>query len=46
MFTPQVIDVIKRSRSKFKKHPYKSMETDPKGAFSRVPSGVMHTEDV
>lgn len=37
---------MEQLRPKFKKNPYKSMETYIEGAFLRVPYGVMHIKDV
>lgn len=44
--TPLVIEVTDRARPKFKKHPFKSMEDHPNGAFSSVLFGVLHVEDI
>lgn len=46
MDTPQVVDITKRNRYKFKKHPFVSMENDPEGAFSQTPFEVLHVEDI
>lgn len=46
MDTPDIYDVNERTHYKFKKHPYKSMEDDPEGAFSQTPHGVLHVEDI
>lgn len=46
METPQVVDITKRNKYKFKKHPFISMENNPEGAFSQTPFGVLHVEDI
>jgi len=46
MATLNVVKIIDRPRPKFKKHPYKSLEVDPLGAFSSILHGVLHVEDV
>lgn len=44
--TPLVVDITERARPNFKIHIFISMENDSKGAFSLVPYGVLHIEDV
>lgn len=46
MDTPHLVDVIDRPCPKFKKHPFKSFETNPTGALSGVPYGPLHVEYV
>jgi len=46
MATPNIVKISDRPHPTFKKHPYKSLEVDPLGAFSSVPHGVLHTEDI
>lgn len=46
MDTLLVVDIIDRSCPKFKKHPFKSIEEDPLGAFSSILYGVLHVEDI
>lgn len=46
MNTPYFVDITEMTRSKFKRHPLKSMENDPAGALSSVSYGVLHVEDV
>lgn len=46
MDTPHLVDVADRPRLEFKRHPFKSKETDPIGALSIVPYGALHVEDV
>ena len=41
-----VNDISDRQRYKFNKHPFVSMFDDPLGAFSQVPSNVLHVEDI
>lgn len=38
--------MTEREKPEYKRHPYKSEETDPIGALSSVPNGVLHVEDV
>lgn len=42
--TPLVVEIKDRARPIFKKHPFKSIEDNPKGAFSSVPYDVLHNE--
>lgn len=44
--TPLVVEVSERERSQFNKTPFKSIEDDPNSAFSSVPYGVLHVDDV
>lgn len=44
--TPLVVKIKDRARPVFKKHPFKFVEDDPKGAFSLVPYDVLHNEDI
>lgn len=44
--TPLVIKVKDRTHPIFKKHPYKSMEVDPVGAFSFILHDVLYVDDV
>lgn len=46
MDTPYLVDVTVRPHPEFKRHPFKSIETDPVRAPSGVPYGVLHVEDV
>lgn len=46
MATPLVVDITERCHPKFKKHPFKSIEVDPLGAFSLVLYGVLHVKDI
>lgn len=46
MSTPLLVEVKDRSRPKFKWHPYKSVDTEPLGAFSSMSYGVLHIEDI
>lgn len=43
---PLVFKLTDRIRPQFKKHPYKSNEDDPNGAFSSVLYGVLHVENI
>lgn len=40
------VEITYRDWSIFKKHPFKSVEGDPKGAFSSVPYNDLHNEDI
>lgn len=44
--TSLVVEIKDNARPIFKKHPFKSVEDDPKGAFSSVPYDVLHNEDI
>lgn len=46
MDTLHLVDVTDRPWPEFKRHPFKSEETDPVSALSSVPYGVLHVEDV
>lgn len=46
MDTPHFVDVTERPQLEFRRHPHKSIETDPAGALSSVPYGVLHVEDI
>jgi len=46
MTTPHVVFITERPQPKFKKHPHKSIQVDPLGAFSSVLNGVLHVEDI
>lgn len=43
---PLVVEVKDMTRLIFKIHLYKSMMDDPVGAFSSIPHGVLHVDDV
>lgn len=44
--TPLFIDITKRDRPIFKRHPFKSIEDDLEHAFSSVLYGVLHNKDI
>lgn len=44
--TPLVVEITERERPIFKRYPSKSIEDDPKGAFSSVVYGVLHKKDI
>lgn len=46
MDTPHLVDVTDRPHPEFKRHPFKSEQTNPTGALSGVPYGVLHVEDI
>lgn len=46
MDAPHLVDVTVRLHPEFKRHPFKSIETDPTGALCGVPYGVLHVEDI
>lgn len=41
-----VVEIIERARPVFKRHPFKFVEDDLKGAFSSVSYGVLHNEGI
>lgn len=45
-FNILVVEIKDRARPVFKKHPFKSVEDDPKGAFSLILYGVLHNEHI
>lgn len=42
--TVLVIKISERARPMFKRHPFKSIEDDPEGAFSSIPNGLLYNE--
>lgn len=44
--TPLVVKIKDRAKPIFKKHPFKSIEDNLKGAFSLVPYGILHNKDI
>lgn len=44
--TPLVVDISKRARLVFKRHPFKSIQDAPEGEFSSVSYDVLHNEDI
>lgn len=44
--TPLVVDVTKRARPIFKKHPYESMGDDMSSAFSSISYRLLHVEGI
>jgi hypothetical protein len=46
MATTLVVDIEDRPHPKFKWNPFKFVEVEPLGAFSFVPHGVLHVEEI
>lgn len=44
--TPLVVEITRRARPIFKRHPLKSVEDDLEGAFSFVSYLTLHNEDI
>lgn len=44
--SPLVVEIKDRARPIFKKHLFKSIEDDSKGAFYSIPYGVLHNKDI
>lgn len=44
--TSFVVKITERARPVFKKHPFKLVEDELNGAFSSIPYGVFHNEDI
>lgn len=46
IYTLLVVEIKDKALTIFNKHHFKSVEDDLKGAFSSLPNGVLHNEDI